>query len=311
MKQQIAILGLGTMGMGMAKNLLKAGFPVTVYNRTRAKAEPLASEGARIANTPAEAALGADIVIAMLADDEASREAWTGTNGALSTMKPGSIAIDCGTLTPQWITELNSAAETGHIRLLDAPVTGSKPQAEAGQLTFLVGGQASVLDEARPVLQAMSQAILHLGPVGSGARMKLINNFLCGVQLASLAEAMVWIERSGLNQNQALGFLKKAAPGSPLLSGLSARMVERTYNVNFLLPLMQKDMQYAQADAKTMGVNLRTASVAETRLQDAIQAGFSDKDMSAIVEPVREAGKRDKNLQTESANDAVKPATSQ
>lgn len=277
------------MGMGMAQNLLKAGFAVTAYNRTRAKAEPLEDRGARIADTPAEAARDADAVIAMLADDGASREAWTGADGALAAMKAGAVAIDAGTLTPAWVMELAGVAGKHNVQLLDAPVTGSKPQAEAGQLTFLVGGEAATLDRVRPVLQAMSQAIVHLGPVGSGARMKLINNFLCGVQLTSLAEAMVWIERSGLDRDQALSFLKKAAPGSPLVAGVSARMVQATYEVNFLLPLMQKDMQYAQADARSMGVALKTAAVAEARLNDAIQAGFGEKDMSAVVEPVRSA----------------------
>ena len=117
--------------------------------------------------------------------------------------------------------------------------------------------------------------------------MKLINNFLCGVQVASLAEAVVWIERSGLNREQALEFLKQAAPGSPLLRGVAARMVEATYEVNFFLSLMKKDMNYAQADAKTLGVELKTASTAEARFQDAVRAGFGEKDMSAVVEPLR------------------------
>jgi 3-hydroxyisobutyrate dehydrogenase len=133
----------------------------------------------------------------------------------------------------------------------------------------------------------MGQSVIHLGPAGSGARMKLINNFLCGVQIASLAEAMVWIERSGLNREQALEFLKKAAPGSPLLAGISARMVEATYGVNFLLSLMKKDMRYAQSDAKSLGVELHTGATAESRFEEAVKAGFGEKDMSAVVEPLR------------------------
>ncbi len=289
MGQMVAILGLGTMGMGMARNLLKAGFEVTAYNRTRARAEPLASEGARIAETPADAAAGAHVVIAMLADDAASREAWMGSHGALGQMQPGTIAIECSTVTPAWIAELDQAAQSRGVKLMDAPVTGSKPQAEAGKLNFLVGGDAATLDTVRPVLDAMGQAVHHVGPVGSGARLKLINNFLCGAQLASLAEAMVWIERGGLDRAQALDFLTKAAPGSPMIAGMSARMVQKTYDVNFLLSLMEKDMQYAQADAKTLGVELKAAAVVESRLEDAVRAGLADKDMSAVVEPLRAA----------------------
>jgi len=286
-KQTVAILGLGTMGMGMAKNLLKSGFTVHAYNRTRAKAEPLAAEGAHIHETPADAARAADIVIAMLSDDNASRAAWTGPQGALAIAKAGAVLIDSSTITPRWVEELAELAKVRGLEFLDAPVTGSKPQAEGKQLNFLVGGDAKTLERARPALEAMGQSVIHLGPVGSGARLKLINNFLCGVQVASLAEAVVWIERSGLNREQALDFLKKAAPGSPLLAGVSARMVEATYGVNFFLSLMKKDMNYAQADAKTLGIELRTAASAESRFEEAVKAGFAEKDMSAVVEPLR------------------------
>jgi len=286
-KQTIAILGLGTMGMGMAKNLLKAGFPVHAYNRTRSKAEPLAADGARIHETPADAARAADLIIAMLSDDNASRAAWTGTQGALAGAKAGAVLIESSTITPGWVEELAKLARVRDLEFLDAPVTGSRAQAEGKQLNFLVGGDAKTLERARPAFEAMGQSVTYLGPVGSGARLKLINNFLCGVQVASLAEAFVWIERSGLNREQALEFLKKGAPGSPLLAGISARMVEATYGVNFLLPLMQKDLHYAQADAKTFGVELRTAATAESRFKEAADAGFGEKDMSAVVEPLR------------------------
>jgi len=285
--QTVAILGLGTMGMGMAKNLLKAGFTVHGYNRTRDKAAHLAAEGAHIHDTPAGAARNADIVIAMLSDDNASRAAWTGSQGALVAAKAGAVLIDSSTITPTWVEELGRLAKARDLEFLDAPVTGSRAQAEDKQLNFLVGGDAKTFQRALPAFEAMGQSVVHFGPVGSGARMKLINNFLCGVQVASLAEAVVWIERSGLNRQQALEFLKQAAPGSPLLRGVAVRMVEATYGVNFFLSLMKKDMNYAQVDAKTLGVELKTAATAEARFQDAVQAGFGGKDMSAVVEPVR------------------------
>jgi 3-hydroxyisobutyrate dehydrogenase len=133
----------------------------------------------------------------------------------------------------------------------------------------------------------MSKDILLLGPLGSGARMKLINNFLCGVQAASLAEALAWIERSGLEREQALEVLKKGAPGSPLLGALSGRMVEGTYEVNFLLRLMGKDLRYAEADATALGIELRAAQPAESRFAEAVQAGYGELDMSAVIEPLR------------------------
>ncbi len=300
MRQKVAILGLGTMGTGMAQNLLKAGFPVTAYNRTRAKAEALSSLGASVANTPSEAAQDADILLSMLADDRASRSIWSGENGALTTVRAGTIVIECSTVSPTWIAELAAAAASRGAKFLDAPVTGSKMQAEAGQLTFLVGGQEDTLSAAQPVLSAMSKEIVFLGPAGSGARMKLINNFLCGVQVASLAEGLAWIEQSGLDREKALSVLKNGAPGSPLLHGISARMTARSYNVNFLLRLMQKDLEYAHAEAEKSGIDLRTATIAGNLFGEAITAGYGDQDMSAVIELLRAEVKKTEAYQTRS-----------
>jgi 3-hydroxyisobutyrate dehydrogenase len=285
--QRVAILGLGTMGAGMAKNLLAAGFSVTAHNRTRSRAEPLAAAGARIAESPADAARDAHVILSMLSDENASRTTWTGSQGALTAAKPGAVLVESSTVTPKWIAELAKLASERGLHLLDAPVTGSRVQAEAGQLTFLVGGDGAALDLVRPVLAAMSKEIVALGPSGSGARMKLINNFLCGVQVASLAEGLAWIEHSGLNRDLALRVLKGGAPGSPLLAAISGRMVEAKYDVNFLLSLMDKDLRYATADAAAVGIDLRTAQSAEVRFAEAIESGYADKDMSAVVEPLR------------------------
>lgn len=288
MSETIAILGLGTMGAGMASRLLDAGFSLTVYNRTSAKAQPLVDRGARLASTPAAAATGADILISMLADDASSREVWTGSEGALSAVAPGAILIESSTVSPAWIAELAALAASRGAELLDAPVTGSRMQAETGQLNFLVGGSAQALHSATPALKVMSKQIVHLGPVGSGAKMKLINNFLCAVQVASLAEGLAWIERSGLDRSEALAVLKTGAPGSPLLGAISERMVHRNYEVNFLLKLMTKDLAYAEAEAALCRVNLKTAEAARTLFQNAIAHGFGDADMASVIEPLRQ-----------------------
>ncbi|WP_047498361.1 NAD(P)-dependent oxidoreductase [Terriglobus sp. TAA 43] len=287
MAEKVAVLGLGVMGVGMAQNLRKAGFDVTVWNRTAAKAEAFVKDGGAAAATPAEAANGAKVVISMLADDNASRAAWLGEHGALAGMDDNVIAVESSTVSPVWIAELHAAAQARGVRLLDAPVTGSRPQAEAGQLTFLTGGDAATVEEARPILAAMSKQVLPLGPVGSGAQLKLINNFLCGVQIVSFAEALTWIERSGLDRTLALEFLKTAAPGSGILAGMSDRMTRRTYEVNFALDLMRKDMGYAHAAAETFGVELSTAANAEKLFVQAQEKGLGEKDMSAVVEVVR------------------------
>jgi 3-hydroxyisobutyrate dehydrogenase len=278
------------MGAGMAANLLKAGFPLAVWNRSRAKAEAFAAQGARVAETPADAARGANMVLSMLADDAASRAVWLGTDGALAAAEKGAVLVESSTVTPAWIAELAEAARARGLDFLDAPVTGSRAQAAAGQLSFLVGGPREALDTVRPVLEAMSKEIVPLGPLGSGAKLKLINNFLCGVQIASLAEGMAWLERSGLDREQALGFLKSGAGGSPVLASLSARMASRDYTVNFLLKLMAKDLEYAGEAAAESGVDLTTAANARRLFEQAVALGYGDKDMSAVVEPLRAAG---------------------
>ena len=287
MSENVAILGLGTMGGGMAANLLKVGFSLTVYNRTAAKAEALVNDGARLASTPAEAVKGASIVIGMLADDTASREVWAGRDGALEGVQQGAILIESSTVSPPWIAELAQLASAHGAELLDAPVTGSRTQAAAGQLTFLVGGSDRALEAATPVLKVMSREIVHLGPVGSGAKMKLINNFLCGVQVASLAEGLAWIERSGLDGGKALSILKNGAPGSPLLGAISTRMVNHDYTVNFLLKLMAKDLAYAQSEASGCGVHLTTSEAARRHFEAAIARGFGESDMASVIEPIR------------------------
>jgi 3-hydroxyisobutyrate dehydrogenase len=286
-KPNVAILGIGTMGHGMAVNLLKAGFPLTVYNRTAQKAEPLAAQGARIARTPAAAGAAANVVISMLADDDASRNAWLGPEGALAAMQPGSVVIECSTVSPQWIEELFPAAQARGLRMVEAPVTGSRTQAEGGQLTFIAGADGKSLELVSPILRSMSKAVLHLGPVGSGAQLKLINNFLCGVQVASFAQALAWIERTGLERETAIEFLKKGAPGSGILTAMADRMTRRDYEVNFLLKLMAKDLRYAHAAAAQQGIDLTTAECAEQLFSEAQQQGHAEQDMSAVVEVVR------------------------
>ena len=284
---KIAVLGLGIMGAGMARQLSVKGFAVTVWNRDPAKAAPLVAAGARVAATPFDAGRGADVVLAMLADDEASRSVWLGDGGALAAMREGAIAIESGTLTVDWVRELSAAAQARGVGFLDAPVTGSKAQAESGALSFLVGGPAELLERVRPALAAMGSNIAHLGPTGSGATMKLINNFLCGVQVASLAEAIAMAERSGLDARQAAAVLGAGAPGSPLVRIVAQRMLDRAYEPNFFVPLMAKDLDYASRAFASAGIELKSADAARERFVEAERAGFSGRDIAAVVELLR------------------------
>lgn len=285
--QSVGFLGLGVMGRGMAARLLCAGVPVVVWNRNPARAEPLERLGATVAASPAEAAAHADVIISMVSDDDASRTVWLGPGGALGAARPGTIAIECSTLSPAWVVDLAREVAAKGLVLLDAPVAGSRPQAAEGQLLFMVGGEAAVLDRVRRILEPMSRAIVHLGPVASGARMKLVNNFMSGTQAANLAEAIALAEACGLDRDAAFSVLSNGAPGSPLVKVVGARMLARDYDVNFMLSLMRKDLRYAIEEARRHGVTLSTAETALGLYDQAIAAGHGSADFAAIVEPLR------------------------
>jgi 3-hydroxyisobutyrate dehydrogenase len=286
-KQRVALIGLGIMGSGMAGRLLGAGFPLTLYNRNREKAAAFEKDGAKIAASPKEAASGADVVIAMLADDVASRSVWLGDSGALAGAAAGTICVEASTLSVAWVRELAAVAAQKNCELLDAPVTGTKPHAANGELLFLVGGSAAALEAARPVLVVMSRDVVHLGPTGSGAMMKLVNNFMCGVQAASLAEASALIRNAGLDREKALAILTNGAPGSPLVKTLAARAAAGDFTPNFVLRLMAKDLTYSIEEGSRNGVNLQTAAAALDEFQRAIAAGYGDRDFSAIIEAMQ------------------------
>jgi 3-hydroxyisobutyrate dehydrogenase len=286
-KPAIAFLGLGIMGTGMARRLLANGFAVTVHNRTPEKSKALAANGAQLAKSPREAASGAGVIISMVADDDASRGMWLGESGALADAARGTVCIESSTVTVDWVRELASAAAAKQCEFLDAPVTGSKSHAASGDLNFLVGGDPNTVERVRPVFAAMGKTILPVGPIGSGALLKLINNFVCGVQVAALAEAMAMIERSALDRAKALEVLTNGAPGSPLVKTVATRMTTPDYTPNFLLRLVTKDLSYAIKEAAKLSIDLPTALAARDEFQRAIAAGHGEKDLAAVVEPLR------------------------
>jgi 3-hydroxyisobutyrate dehydrogenase len=290
--QRIAVLGLGIMGGGMAAQLLAKGFSVSVWNRDPKKAEVFRASHAVIAATPAEAVAGAEMVIAMLADDDASRTVWLGPDGALAAMPAGAVAIESSTLTLDWTRTLAAEAQGRGVAFLDAPVTGSKVQAHSGALRFLVGGGAAALDKVRPALLAMGSAVEHLGPSGSGAVFKLANNFLGGVQVASMAEAIAMIEANGMDAARVAALLVDGAPGSPLATAVSRRLVERDYAPNFTPGLMAKDLAYAAEAFAQVGLELKSAAAARERFETAAREGFAEQDIATVIEPLRRAGPR-------------------
>lgn len=285
-KPTIAICGLGTMGGGMAGKLLSARYPTWVYNRSREKAESLKANGAMVADSPRAAAQNADIVISMVADDNASRSIWLDESGALADVKPGALLIECSTLTVEWVKEVADAARQRQCDFVDAPVTGSKPQAAAGELLFLAGGSESAVERARPVLSAMGRGVVHVGGTGSGSLLKLVNNFLCAVQAASMAEALAWMESSGINIAQAVKVLGEGAPGSAIIRRTAERAAQNDFTPFFSLRLMIKDLMYAIREGSRSGVELQTATAALQRFRQAEEKGFGEEDFAAVTRTV-------------------------
>jgi 3-hydroxyisobutyrate dehydrogenase len=282
-KPSVAILGLGIMGGGMAGRLLSVNFPLAVYNRNREKCVPFANAGAFAAATPRDAASKAKIIISMVANDAASREVWLGENGALAGAAPNSLLIESSTLSGGWIHELAGKAVERGCRFLDAPVTGTKPHAASGELVFLVGGSAETVDEARPVFSILGRETIHLGPVGSGALMKLINNFICGVQAASFAEGLSLIDAGGLDRSKAVSILTSGAPGSGIVKRVADRVAANDYAPNFALRWMAKDLSYAIVEGSGKKISLQTAAAALSIFQQAIAGGHGDEDFSAVT----------------------------
>ncbi len=268
------------MGSAMAKNLLQAGFSVSVYNRTRERALPLQEFGAEIADTPKAAAQNAEAVFAMVTDDAASRAVWLGEQGILAGANPQAILIESSTVSPDWIRELSDRAKG--FRLLDAPVAGSQPQAIAKELIFLVGGDRETVDRAQPIFQAMGKSVMHFGDIGSGILMKLISNLMIGVQVATLAEALNFAQHSGLDMVQVVQALGNGSAGSPVVRAKAVQISAQNFTPNFALHLLHKDLGYALEEAGKQNAPLPTTSIAREFYRMAMMQGFGDRDFAAI-----------------------------
>ena len=292
--QRIAVLGLGIMGGGIAHNLLKAGYPLTVYNRTKQKAQPLIDAGATWAASPSAAAQDADIVISVVGDDAASRGIWLGDGstsspGALTSMKQGAVALECTTLSVGWVRELAAQAQTRGVRFVDAPMAGSKAAAAAGQLTLFVGASAELFEELRPVIAAFATTVIHFGPTGAGAMYKLINNMIAATHATALAEGIAMAEKAGLDMSTVLKAITSGAVASPIVKMKAQQMVERNHtDTNFALRWMHKDLTYALRAADELGVPLPDAALAHELLRMAMQRGWADQDFAVVAEVVRD-----------------------
>src|SRR5690349_8102326 len=251
--QRVAFIGLGRMGHGMAGRYLDAGFHVSVWNRSKAKAEDLIARGARWSTSSGDAAIDADAVITMVADDEASRTVWLGTDGAATTMKAGTLAIECSTVSHDHALRQSRELNARGLIYIDCPVTGLPDAAASGRLTLLVGAAATDLEKARPFLEPLSSTIRHFGEVGSGTVYKLINNLMGAIQIAGIAEGLAIAEQAGLDMRLVLETVESGVAASPQVIRHSKRMVTRNFEgATFTAALRHKDAAYAVALAESL-----------------------------------------------------------
>jgi 3-hydroxyisobutyrate dehydrogenase len=249
----VAFIGLGRMGHGMAGRYLDAGFSVAVWNRSKAKAEDLIARGARWASTPGDAAIDADAVVTMVADDEASRTVWLGAGGAAASMKPGVLAIECSTVSYRHALDMARELNGRGLIYIDCPVTGLPDAAASGKLTLLVGAEAADLDKARPFLEPVGSTIRHFGAIGSGTVYKLINNLMGAIQIAGIAEGLAIAEQAGLDMKLVLEAIESGVAASPQVIRHSRRMTMRNFaGATFTSALRHKDAVYAVALAESL-----------------------------------------------------------
>jgi 3-hydroxyisobutyrate dehydrogenase len=284
---KVAFIGLGRMGHGMAGRYLDAGFTVAVWNRSKAKAEDLIARGARWAASPADAADGAEAVVTMVADDGASRAVWLGKDGAAATMKAGSLAIECSTVSHQQALDMARELLGRGLTYIDCPVTGLPQAAASGKLTLLVGAEAADLDRAKPYLAPIGDVIRHFGAVGTGTVFKLINNLMGAVQIASLAEGVAMAEQAGLDMNLVAEAMSTGAVASPQVIWHSKRMVARDFSgASFTASLRHKDAVYAVNLAESLLAGTPLLGRAAVEAYACAKAEMPDEDEGRMIEIV-------------------------
>lgn len=282
---RITILGTGAMGSRMAMALLKAGHEVTVWNRSQNKIAPLVAMGARTASSPRAAVATADFAIAMVRDDDASRQVWLSPDsGALANMPKGAVAIESSTLTMAWAQELDRACDTHGIAFLDAPVAGSRPQAEGAQLIYFVGGDAAAVARAEPILKALGSVVHHAGAAGSGAAIKLVVNALFGVQIAAMGELIGFMRRCGLDAAKVVEIMSTTPVCSRAAKLAADAMLARNFTPLFPIELVEKDFGYVLETAAASNARVPMAQAARQVYAQALEYGYGDDNITGLVQ---------------------------
>jgi 3-hydroxyisobutyrate dehydrogenase-like beta-hydroxyacid dehydrogenase len=287
----VAVLGLGIMGEPMARNLLRAGHRLTVWNRTPSKAAALVQEGATLASSPREAARAAEITIVMVADPPALDALLGGPDGVWEGLRPETVLVNMGTQAVAQIEGIARQAERAHVGFLDSPVTGSRSGAVDGTLTLLVGGDTAVLEKARGVLTAVGRTILHVGRCGDGTRAKLVLNLIQAGMLAVFSEGLALGKRLGLSPDTILEVLQHSAGNAALFRYKGPFLMRRDFSANFSLKLMHKDLRLILDEAAGLGAELPAGRVVGDLFSDAMAGGYGEEDFISIARIVeRRAG---------------------
>jgi 2-hydroxy-3-oxopropionate reductase len=282
-KPTIGFIGLGLMGKPMAKNLLKAGYPVVVWNRTAARADELVREGAKLGKNPGETAGQADVLITIVSDPPALEQVLWGTNGALGALKRGSTYIDSSTISPEVARRIAAACAEGGVDFLDAPVTGGTWGAEEGKLVFMIGGKKEVVDRVEPVLAAMGQRFFLLGPNGAGQTVKLAMNLILALEVEALAEAIALVTRAGVPGEKLVEVMQSSMARAAVLDVKAPLILKNEYPPSFPLRLMHKDMRLALELARQEGLNLPAAAASYATYSAVKEAARDDPDYAAVA----------------------------
>jgi len=279
----ISYLGLGTMGSGMAANVLKAGYELTVWNRSTEKCEPFARKGARVAKTPADAVRDVDLVMYMLSNDQAVEEVVFGAEGILSGIKEGQIAIDMSTVLPATsLRELEAYGKRG-VDFLDAPVFGSKNESANAKLWIVAAGNKAIFEKVKPVLEHLGQTVHYFGKNGNAAAMKLVGNLMVALELEALAEGLVLAQKAGLDLNTVMEVVNVADFRSPLLVSNGQNILKRDFSTNFALKLMLKDAGLIEKFGESLRSPIPALRVVEKNLVSAVALGFGKENASALI----------------------------
>jgi len=283
MIKTISYLGLGTMGSGMATNLLKAGYELTVWNRSVDKCEPFAKKGARVADTPADAVRNVDLVMYSLSNDQAVEEVVFGAKGILSGIKEGQIALDMSTVLPATSLREQEAYAKRGVDFLDAPVFGSKQESAQAKLWIMAAGNKAIFEQVEPVLEHLSQTVHYFGKNGNAAAMKLVGNLIVALEMEALAEGLVLAQKAGLNLSTVMEVVKVADFRSSLLVNNGQNILERDFSTSFALKLMLKDAGLIEKFAESLESPIPALRVVEKNLASAVALGFGNENASALI----------------------------